>query len=86
MAIAGSGGWVSSAIVIARNGNLLANGLTQNKPADCVYSDSRKNARGTLADAVVLLSQGKSVEVEMTNGQFIRLLDLWTVRGDTPQA
>lgn len=80
MAIAGSGGWVPSCTVIVRAGGLVAHGLVSNKPADTVYSDTEKDARGTLADGVALLRQDIPICVDMTNNNFMRLVDMWKNR------
>ncbi len=77
MAIAGSGGWVPSCTVIVQGGGIVAHGIVNNKPPETVYSDTERSARGTLADAVAVLRRGDSVFVDMTNGQFLRLVGLW---------
>ena len=77
MAIAGSGGWVPSCTIIVRAGGLVAHGIVNNKPADTIYSDIEKDARGNLADAVALLKQDIPICVDMTNGQFMKLVTLW---------
>ena len=77
MAIAGSGGWVPSCTVIVREGGIVAHGIVNNKPPEVIYSDTERNARGSLADAVAMLRRGEPVFVDMTNGQFLRLVGLW---------
>lgn len=77
MAIAGSGGWVPSCTIIVRAGGLVTQGMVSNKPADTVYSDIEKSARGNLADAVELLKQDIPICVDMTHGQFMKLVALW---------
>lgn len=80
MAVAGSGGWVPSCTVLVRDGGLVAHGIVNNKPADSVYSDTERGARGTLADAIAVLRRDTPVYVDMSNGQFMQLVELWKNR------
>ena len=82
MAIAGSGGWVPSCIIIVRAGGLVTHGMVCNKPPDTVYSDTEKGARGTMADAVELLKQDVPIIVDMTHNNFMRLVALWAKRNE----
>ena len=77
MAIAGSGGWVPSCRVEVINGQLVAKGMVNNKPAAVVYSDTEKHARGSLRDAFDRLALREAVTVDMTGGQFLRLVAMW---------
>lgn len=83
MAIAGSGGWVPSCRVAVENGQLIARGNVSNKPPEVVYSDGERGARGSLADAIERLSRKEPITVDMTNGQFLRLVELWRQRTET---
>lgn len=80
MAVAGSGGWVPSCRVVVREGALVATGHVTNKPAEIVYSDEEKRAYGTLADACDRLARKEPIQVDMTNGQFIKLVGMWAER------
>ncbi len=77
MAIAGSGGWVPSCAVIVRDGGIVAYGIVNNKPPNVVYSATERNAKGSLVDAVAVLRTGEPVFVDMSNGQFVTLCDMW---------
>lgn len=77
MAIAGSGGWIPSCRVVKRGGGLVATGIVQNKPANLIFSDEAKDAYGTLSEALVRLQGGQPIQVDMRNGQYLRLLELW---------
>lgn len=83
MAIAGSGGWVPSCRVVMRfdrlsgRGGLVATGIVQNKPGNLVFSDEAKDAYGTLSEGLAVLRSGKPIQVDMRNGQYLRLLEMW---------
>ena len=80
MAIAGSGGWIPSCRVIKRNGGLVATGIVQNKPANLIFSDLAKDAAGTLGEGLVVLRSGRPVQVDLRDGQFLRLCEMWKGR------
>jgi hypothetical protein len=77
MAIAGTGGCVPSCRVIDRSGTLVATGHVTNTPPELIYSDEERRARGRLVDALPKLWRGESILVDMTNGQFLKLIGLW---------
>ena len=54
----------------------MATGHVTNKPPERVFSDTERNAKGKLAAAIDCLSRKEPIEVDMTNGQFIRLMAL----------
>lgn len=87
MAIAGSGGWMPSCRVVVRGAGLVATGIVANKPPELCYSDTDKNAYGTLADGVVRLRRGEAIQCDMTGGQFLKLVGLWkaATHGDDSQ-
>lgn len=77
MAIAGSGGWVPSCTVIVRNGGIVAHGIVNNKPPNVVYSATERGAKGSLIDAVAVLRKGDPILLDMSNGQFLTLCEMW---------
>lgn len=80
MAIAGTGGWVPSCRVVVRDGGVVATGIVQNKPPELVFSDENRRAYGSLADGIERLALRQPIQVDMTDGQFLRLVELWRER------
>lgn len=77
MAIAGTGGWVPSCRVIEKHGGLVATGTVANKPAALIYSDVHRGAYGSLEKGIERLARGEAIQCDMTEGQFLKLVDLW---------
>lgn len=86
MAIAGTGGWVPSCRVVLKQIGPVATGIVTNKPPELIYSDLEKRAAGTLAEGLVHMRRGEAVQIDMTNGQFMRLLELWKEENDANAA
>lgn len=74
MAISGASGWIPSLRYgLDIHGDVTGNGITQNKPRECVYSDYVAGCVGSIADAAQLIATGTPCNVDVRYLQVVTL-------------